>query len=65
MLPLSRFSWVQRCAAPQTAAHQSPLFLGFSRQEFWSGLSFPPPEIIITTILLVKLVTVASISLIS
>ena len=24
-----------------TAAHQAPLFLGFSRQEHWSGLPFP------------------------
>ena len=23
-------------------AHQAPLSLGFSRQEYWSGLSFPP-----------------------
>ena len=23
------------------AAHQAPLFLGFSRQEHWSGLPFP------------------------
>ena len=26
---------------PQTAAHQAPLSLGFSRQEHWSGLPFP------------------------
>ena len=26
-----------------TAAHQAPLSMGFSRQEFWSGLPFPPP----------------------
>ena len=24
-------------------AHQAPLSLGFSRQEYWSGLQFPPP----------------------
>ena len=24
-------------------AHQAPLSMGFSRQEYWSGLSFPPP----------------------
>ena len=23
--------------------HQAPLSIGFSRQEYWSGLSFPPP----------------------
>ena len=26
-----------------TAVHQSPLFIGFSRQEYWSGLPFPFP----------------------
>ena len=25
-------------------AHQAPLFMGFSRQEYWSGLPFPPPR---------------------
>ena len=29
---------------PQTAAHQAPPSLGFSRQEYWSGLPSPPPE---------------------
>ena len=29
---------------PRTAAHQAPLSMGFSRQEYWSGLSFPPPR---------------------
>ena len=28
---------------PQTAAHQAPPALGFSRQEHWSGLPFPSP----------------------
>ena len=40
---LSRFSHVWLCATPETAAHQAPLFLGFSRQEHWSGLPFPSP----------------------
>ena len=31
------------CVIPQMAAHQAPPFLGFSRQEHWSGLSFPSP----------------------
>ena len=43
LLLLSRFSRVRLCATPQTAAHQAPLFLGFSRQEHWSGLPFPFP----------------------
>ena len=42
-LLLSRFSRVQLCATPQTAAHQAPPSLGFSRQEHWSGLPFPSP----------------------
>ena len=28
---------------PWTVAHQAPLSMGLSRQEYWSGLSFPPP----------------------
>ena len=38
LLLLSRFSRVQLCATPETAAHQAPPSLGFSRQEHWSGL---------------------------
>ena len=34
---LSRFRGVRLCATPQTAAHQAPPSLGFSRQEHWSG----------------------------
>ena len=30
--------------APWTVALQAPLPVGFSRQEYWSGLSCPPPE---------------------
>ena len=43
LLLLSCFSRVRLCVTPQTAAHQAPLSLGFSRQEHWSGLPFPPP----------------------
>ena len=43
VLLLSRFSRVRLCATPQTAAHQAPLSLGFSRQDHWSGLPFPSP----------------------
>ena len=42
-LLLSRFSRVRLCATPETAAHQAPPSLGFSRQEHWSGLPFPSP----------------------
>ena len=41
LLLLSRFSRVRLCATPETAAHQAPPSLGFSRQEHWSGLPFP------------------------
>ena len=30
-------------ATPWTAARQAPLSMGFSRQEYWSRLSFPTP----------------------
>ena len=40
---LSLFSCVRLCVTPETAAHQAPPFLGFSRQEHWSGLPFPSP----------------------
>ena len=44
LLLLSRFSRVQLCATPETAAHQAPLSTGFSSQEYWSGLPFPSPK---------------------
>ena len=43
LLLLSRFSRVWLCATPWTATHQAPLSMGFSRQEQWSRLPFPPP----------------------
>ena len=43
LLLLSRFSRVRLCATPETAAHQAPRCLGFSRQEHWSGVPFPSP----------------------
>ena len=38
------FSRVRLFATPWTAAHQAPLSMELSRQEYWSGLPFPPPE---------------------
>ena len=43
LLLLSHFSRVRLCATLETAAHQAPPSLGFSRQEHWSGLPFPSP----------------------
>ena len=39
-------SHVQLFATLWTAAWQAPLFTGFSRQEDWSGLSFPTPGVL-------------------
>ena len=36
-------SRVQRLATPWTAAYQAPLPIGFSRQEYWSGVPLPSP----------------------
>ena len=36
-------SCVQLFVTPWTAAYQAPLSMGFPRQEYWSGLQFPPP----------------------
>ena len=38
------FSCVRFFVTPWTVAHQAPLSMEFSRQEYWSGLPFPPPE---------------------
>ena len=34
-------SHVRLFAAPRTVAHQAPLLMKFSRQEYWSGVPFP------------------------
>ena len=36
-------SYIQLSVTPWTVPHQAPLSMGFSRQEYWSGLSFPLP----------------------
>ena len=36
-------SCVQIFATPGAVAHQAPRSMGFSRQEYWSGLPFPSP----------------------
>jgi len=43
--------WVSECSVfsnslwpPRTVVHEAPLAMGFSQQEYWSGLSFPPPS---------------------
>ena len=34
---------VRLFVTPWTVAYQGPLYMGFSRQEYWSGLPFPSP----------------------
>ena len=38
-------SHVQLSATPWTAAHQAPPSIGFSRQEYWSGVPLPSPSL--------------------
>ena len=40
---MKSLSHVQLFATPWTIAHQALLSMGFSRQEYWSGLPFPSP----------------------
>jgi len=42
---LSSFSCVHLFATPWTVAVQAPLSMGFSRQEYWSGLLCPPSDL--------------------
>ena len=42
-MKVKSLSPVQLFAAPWTVAHQAPPSVGFSRQEYWSGLPFPSP----------------------
>ena len=43
MLCCPHFSYVQLFAILWTLAHQAPLSMGFSRQEYWSGVPCSPP----------------------
>ena len=40
----------QLLATPWTAAHQGPPSMGFSRQEYWSGVPLPSPICILTSL---------------
>ena len=40
---VASLSHIQLCATPWTIAHQAPLSMGISKQEFWSQLTFPSP----------------------
>ena len=44
-------SWVWLFGTPWTAAHQAPPSMGFSRQEYWSGVPLPSPNTIFRGVL--------------
>ena len=44
MCVLKSVSRIQLFATPRTVAGQAFLSIGFFRQDYWSGLPFPPPE---------------------
>ena len=44
-MKVTSLSHIQLIATPWTAAYQAPLSMGFSRQEYWSGVPLPSPTI--------------------
>ena len=42
---MKSLSCVQLFTTPWTAAYQAPPSMGFSRQEYWSGVPLPPPSV--------------------
>ena len=46
---------VQLCVTPETAAHQAPPSMGFSRQEYWSGAPLPSPYNVYVNYISIKL----------
>ena len=48
-------SSVRLLATPWTAAYQAPPSMGFSRQEYWSGVPLPSPDIIYRNMLKIPL----------
>ena len=47
---MKSLSRIQLLATPWTAAYQAPPSMGFSRQEYWSGVPLPSPELILGSI---------------
>ena len=43
MVKVKSLSCVRLFVTPWTVGHQAPASMGFSRQEYWSGLPFPSP----------------------
>ena len=45
LFKVKSLSRVQLFVTPWTVAYQAPMSIGFSRQEYWSGLPFPSPDL--------------------
>ena len=45
-MKVKSLSRVRLFATPWTAAHQAPPSMGFSRQEYWSGVPLPSPDLL-------------------
>ena len=50
---------------PMTAAHQAPLSMGFSRQEYWSGVPLPSLHLLTNNIYLYRKINMRSFMVIS
>ena len=46
-MKVKSLSCIQLLATPWTAAYQAPLSMGFSREEYWSGVPLPFPCIVL------------------
>ena len=44
LVPAQLLQSCQLFVTPWTVAHQVPLYVRISRQEYWNGLPCPPPE---------------------
>ena len=50
-MKVKSLSHVRLLATPWTAVYQAPPSMGFSRQEYWSGVPLPSPQSVLTTII--------------
>ena len=57
-LVVQSLSRVRLFATPWTVALQAPLSMGFSRQEYWSGLPFRSPGAVIVAIAIIMLIII-------
>ena len=53
-MKVKSLSRVRLCATPWTVAHQAPPSMGFSRQEYWSGVPLPfPPNCVYVSLIII------------